>query len=89
MNALKILSGITQAPDRKIFSPRPGRLPPPVPVYAPAAKVLKRVMAVPEGTEKPVPAKRQNRSSGNSTDDGVLKTKAHLIKEIHHDSTWS
>ncbi|EDP9239778.1 single-stranded DNA-binding protein, partial [Salmonella enterica subsp. enterica] len=26
-----------------------------------AAKVLKRVMAVPEGTEQQVPAKRQNR----------------------------
>lgn len=33
--------------------------------------------------------KRQNRSSGNSTDDEFFKTKAHLIKEIHHDSTWN
>jgi len=30
-------------------------------VYAPAAKVLKRVMAVPVGAKQQVPAKRQNR----------------------------
>ncbi|AXD74627.1 single-stranded DNA-binding protein [Salmonella enterica subsp. enterica serovar Java] len=35
-----------------------------------AAKVLKRVMAVPEGTEQQLPAKRQNRGSRNSTGDG-------------------
>ncbi|EAB7577405.1 single-stranded DNA-binding protein [Salmonella enterica subsp. enterica] len=34
-----------------------------------AVKVLKRVMAVPEGTEQQVPAKRQNRGSRNSTGD--------------------
>ncbi|OSK88020.1 hypothetical protein ECXG_04219 [Escherichia coli TA447] len=37
--------------------PRPGHPPSPALVYAPAAKVLKRVMAVPEGTEQQVPAK--------------------------------
>ncbi|MCW3239571.1 single-stranded DNA-binding protein [Escherichia coli] len=35
-----------------------------------AAKVLKQVMVNTEGTKRQVPAKRQNRGSRNSTDDG-------------------
>ncbi|WP_339379739.1 MULTISPECIES: single-stranded DNA-binding protein [unclassified Cronobacter] len=35
-----------------------------------AAKVLKKVMANTGGNKRQVPAKRQNRGSRNSTDDG-------------------
>ncbi|WP_337249767.1 single-stranded DNA-binding protein [Enterobacter cancerogenus] len=40
-------------------------------VHAPAAKVLKRVKCFIPGMVQLVPAKRQNRSSRNSTCDGV------------------
>ncbi|HBH4643401.1 TPA: single-stranded DNA-binding protein [Escherichia coli] len=36
-----------------------------------AAKVLKRVMVNTGGNKRQVPAKRQNRGSRNSTDDGA------------------
>ncbi|EHI7918152.1 single-stranded DNA-binding protein [Salmonella enterica] len=54
----------------KTFAFCPGQVRQAVAVMPFAAKVLKRVMAVPEGTEQQVPAKRQNRGSRNSTGDG-------------------
>ncbi|HGE8081467.1 TPA: single-stranded DNA-binding protein, partial [Salmonella enterica] len=54
----------------KTFAFCPGQVRRAVAVMPLAAKVLKRVMAVPEGTEQQVPAKRQNRGSRNSTGDG-------------------
>ncbi|EMW69066.1 hypothetical protein EC2747800_5055 [Escherichia coli 2747800] len=49
--------------------PRPGQLPPPVPVYAPAAKVLKRVKFSTRGNKAAGSRKPQNRGSRNSTGD--------------------
>jgi len=49
--------------DSKKFPAHTGHLRRTVLVYAPAAKVLKRVMAVPVGAKQQVPAKRQNRGS--------------------------
>ncbi|MFP1498253.1 single-stranded DNA-binding protein [Escherichia coli] len=43
---------------------------PAVAVMPLAAKVLKRVMVNTGGNKRPVPAKRQNRGSRNSTGDG-------------------
>jgi len=63
--------------DRKKLTAHPRTAAPGRAWLARAAKVLKRVMAVPVRTEQQVPAKRQNRGSGNSTDDGVLKAKAY------------
>ncbi|EPB3583661.1 single-stranded DNA-binding protein, partial [Escherichia coli] len=48
----------------------PGQSFPAVAVMPLAAKVLKQVMVNTGGNKRPVPAKRQNRGSRNSTDDG-------------------
>ncbi|HFW9457647.1 TPA: single-stranded DNA-binding protein [Shigella flexneri] len=48
----------------------PGQLFPAVAVMPLAAKVLKKVMVNTGGNKRQVPAKRQNRCSRNSTDDG-------------------
>ncbi|MDQ9215682.1 single-stranded DNA-binding protein [Escherichia marmotae] len=42
-----------------------------------AAKVLKQVMVNTGGNKRQVPAKRQNRGSRNSTDDGGKKTEVY------------
>ncbi|WP_244571588.1 single-stranded DNA-binding protein, partial [Escherichia coli] len=48
----------------------PGQSFPAVAVMPLAAKVLKQVMVNTGGNKRQVPAKRQNRGSRNSTDDG-------------------
>ncbi|EEV6982001.1 TPA: single-stranded DNA-binding protein [Escherichia coli] len=48
----------------------PGQSFPAVAVMPLAAKVLKQVMVNTGGNKEQVPAKRQNRGSRNSTDDG-------------------
>ncbi|EOT1240744.1 single-stranded DNA-binding protein [Escherichia coli] len=49
----------------------PGQSFPAVAVMPLAAKVLKQVMVNTGGNKRQVPAKRQNRGSRNSTDDGA------------------
>lgn len=54
----------------KNFCGLPGQSFPSVAVMPLAAKVLKKVMVNTGGNKRQVPAKRQNRGSRNSTDDG-------------------
>ncbi|EPB8140151.1 single-stranded DNA-binding protein, partial [Escherichia coli] len=54
----------------KIFAFCPGQVRQAVAVMPHAAKVLKQVMVNTGGNKRQVPAKRQNRGSRNSTDDG-------------------
>ncbi|WP_139455395.1 single-stranded DNA-binding protein [Escherichia coli] len=55
---------------QKLLRSAPGQSFPAVAVMPLAAKVLKRVKFIPQGIQQQVPAKRQNRGSRNSTDDG-------------------
>ncbi|MGS2377089.1 single-stranded DNA-binding protein [Escherichia coli] len=55
---------------QKLLRSAPGQSFPSVAVMPLAAKVLKRVKFIPQGIQQQVPAKRQNRGSRNSTDDG-------------------
>ncbi|EEV7673861.1 single-stranded DNA-binding protein [Escherichia coli] len=55
---------------QKLLWSAPGQSFPVVAVMPLAAKVLKRVMVNTGGNKRQVPAKRQNRGSRNSTDDG-------------------
>ncbi|EPB1306753.1 single-stranded DNA-binding protein [Escherichia coli] len=55
---------------QKLLRSAPGQSFPAVAVMPHAAKVLKRVKFIPQGIQQQVPAKRQNRGSRNSTDDG-------------------
>ncbi|MGR3359389.1 hypothetical protein ACU0KI_24265, partial [Escherichia coli] len=60
---------------QKLLRSAPGQSFPAVAVMPLAAKVLKQVMVNTGGNKRQVPAKRQNRGSRNSTDDGGwLKT---------------
>ncbi|AXI38165.1 Hypothetical protein FORC64_p336 (plasmid) [Escherichia coli] len=54
----------------KTFAVCPGQSFPSVAVMPLAAKVLKKVMVNTGGNKRQVPAKRQNRGSRNSKDDG-------------------
>ncbi|HGP2816735.1 TPA: single-stranded DNA-binding protein [Salmonella enterica] len=54
----------------KTFAFCPGQVRQAVAVMPLAAKVLKQVMVNTGGNKRQVPAKRQNRGSRNSTDDG-------------------
>ncbi|HFR1470243.1 TPA: hypothetical protein ACHUSG_004112, partial [Shigella sonnei] len=54
----------------KNFAFCPGQVRQAVAVMPHAAKVLKQVMVNTGGNKEQVPAKRQNRGSRNSTDDG-------------------
>ncbi|MCZ6274468.1 single-stranded DNA-binding protein [Escherichia coli] len=54
----------------KLLRSAPGQSFPAVAVMPLAAKVLKQVMVNTGGNKEQVPAKRQNRGSRNSTDDG-------------------
>ncbi|MCI3624982.1 single-stranded DNA-binding protein (plasmid) [Escherichia coli] len=55
---------------QKLLRSAPGQSFPAVAVMPLAAKVLKRVKFIPQGIQQQVPAKRQNRGSRNSKDDG-------------------
>ncbi|EOL5684885.1 single-stranded DNA-binding protein [Escherichia coli] len=55
---------------QKVLRSAPGQSFPAVAVMPLAAKVLKRVKFIPQGIQQQVPAKRQNRGSRNSKDDG-------------------
>ncbi|EBD6261922.1 TPA: single-stranded DNA-binding protein [Escherichia coli] len=55
---------------QKLLRSAPGQSFPVVAVMPHAAKVLKQVMVNTGGNKEQVPAKRQNRGSRNSTDDG-------------------
>ncbi|ECR1918938.1 single-stranded DNA-binding protein [Salmonella enterica subsp. enterica] len=55
---------------QKLLRSAPGQSFPAVAVMPHAAKVLKQVMVNTGGKKEQVPAKRQNRGSRNSTDDG-------------------
>ncbi|UGH38980.1 single-stranded DNA-binding protein (plasmid) [Escherichia coli] len=55
---------------QKLLRSAPGQSFPSVAVMPLAAKVLKKVMVNTGGNKRQVPAKRQNRGSRNSTDDG-------------------
>ncbi|MFH4852612.1 single-stranded DNA-binding protein, partial [Escherichia coli] len=55
---------------KKLLRSAPGQSFPAVAVMPHAAKVLKQVMVNTGGNKRQVPAKRQNRGSRNSTDDG-------------------
>ncbi|EAC1689918.1 single-stranded DNA-binding protein [Escherichia coli] len=55
---------------QKLLRSAPGQSFPAVAVMPLAAKVLKQVMVNTGGNKRQVPAKRQNRGSRNSTDDG-------------------
>ncbi|WP_139503233.1 single-stranded DNA-binding protein [Escherichia coli] len=55
---------------QKLLRSAPGQSFPSVAVMPLAAKVLKRVKFIPQGIQQQVPAKRQNRGSRNSKDDG-------------------
>ncbi|EOO9730242.1 single-stranded DNA-binding protein, partial [Escherichia coli] len=54
----------------KVLRSAPGQSFPAVAVMPLAAKVLKKVMVNTGGNKRQVPAKRQNRGSRNSKDDG-------------------
>ncbi len=56
---------------QKLLRSAPGQSFPAVAVMPLAAKVLKQVMVNTGGNKEQVPAKRQNRGSRNSTDDGA------------------
>ncbi|EDS5863790.1 hypothetical protein CIB96_005082, partial [Salmonella enterica subsp. enterica serovar Gaminara] len=67
----KFFPAIPQASlDRKKLTAHPGHLRRAVPVYAPAAKVLKRVKVSTRGNRTAGSRKRQHRGSRNSTGDG-------------------
>ncbi|WP_322880061.1 single-stranded DNA-binding protein [Escherichia coli] len=55
---------------QKLLRSAPGQAFPSVAVMPHAAKVLKKVMVNTGGNKRQVPAKRQNRGSRNSKDDG-------------------
>ncbi|HFW6698927.1 single-stranded DNA-binding protein [Escherichia coli] len=55
---------------QKLLRSAPGQSLPAVAVMPFAAKVLKKVMVNTGGNKRQVPAKRQNRGSRNSKDDG-------------------
>ncbi|HHS8901669.1 single-stranded DNA-binding protein [Escherichia coli] len=55
---------------QKLLRSAPGQSFPAVAVMPHAAKVLKQVMVNTGGNKRQVPAKRQNRGSRNSKDDG-------------------
>ncbi|EAN3293161.1 TPA: single-stranded DNA-binding protein [Escherichia coli] len=55
---------------QKLLRSAPGQSFPAVAVMPLAAKVLKKVMVNTGGNKRQVPAKRQNRGSRNSKDDG-------------------
>ncbi|HBE3140577.1 single-stranded DNA-binding protein [Escherichia coli] len=55
---------------QKLLRAAPGQSFPAVAVMPLAAKVLKKVMVNTGGNKRQVPAKRQNRGSRNSKDDG-------------------
>ncbi len=55
---------------RQLLRSAPGQSFPAVAVMPLAAKVLKKVMVNTGGNKRQVPAKRQNRGSRNSKDDG-------------------
>ncbi|HHO2540208.1 single-stranded DNA-binding protein [Escherichia coli] len=73
---------------QKLLRSAPGQSFPVVAVMPLAAKVLKQVMVNTGGNKRQVPAKRQNRGSRNSTDDGGKKQRCIKDGQKYVSSTY-
>ncbi|WP_456291016.1 single-stranded DNA-binding protein [Escherichia coli] len=73
---------------QKLLRSAPGQSFPAVAVMPLAAKVLKQVMVNTGGNKRQVPAKRQNRGSRNSTDDGGKKQRCIKDGQKYVSSTY-
>uniref|UniRef100_UPI0006ACCF45 hypothetical protein n=1 Tax=Escherichia coli TaxID=562 RepID=UPI0006ACCF45 len=75
-------------PGKKFLAFCPGQVRQAVAVMPLAAKVLKKVMVNTGGNKRQVPAKRQNRGSRNSKDDGGKKQRCIKDGQKYVSSTY-